>query len=89
MILEYIDECLPKTEIAKKFGIPKTISFIILMNRDFIFNTLPDRLQIRERKFSLLEKGILNWLKCMHVKHAPIDGNDLKEKATEFFKNFT
>lgn len=86
-ILECIDEKrLPKTEIAKKFGIPKSTLFTIVKNRDSILNAVPERKRIREGKFPLLEKALLDWLKSMRSKNIPLDGNALKEKSIVFFE---
>ncbi|XP_071044409.1 tigger transposable element-derived protein 4-like [Parasteatoda tepidariorum] len=86
-ILECIDEKLmPKTEIAKKFGIPKSTLFTIVKNRESILKAAPERMRLRDGIFPLLEKALLDWMKGMRSKNIALDENALKEKATVFLK---
>lgn len=75
-----------QTDIAKKYGIPKTTLSSIIKAKEKIFNVeaAPNKKRSREAKFPNLEAALVAWLKKMRGKNIPIDGKILKEQADTF-----
>lgn len=89
-ILKEVDEkILSKTEISKKYGIPKNSLSTILKSREKIVgnrstNKNPSRKYFREAKHPQLEKALISWMRKMRGLNIPIDGNLLKEQSNSF-----
>ncbi|GBM05093.1 hypothetical protein AVEN_210802-1 [Araneus ventricosus] len=85
-ILKEVDEkILSKTEISKKYGIPKNSLSTILKAREKIVgngNTgkNPSRKYFREAKHPQLQKALISWMWKMRGMNIPVDGNLLKEQ---------
>lgn len=75
-----------QTDIARKYGIPKTTLSSIIKAKEKIFNVeaAPDKKRTREAKFPNLEVALIAWLRKMRGKNIPIDGKILKEQADTY-----
>ncbi|KAG0411112.1 hypothetical protein HPB47_011753 [Ixodes persulcatus] len=80
---------LTKTEIAKKFGVPKSMLSRILKNKRKIEyavklgSFMTDHMWMRTTAYSKIEDVLLLWFKRARSANLPINGPLLEEKARE------
>lgn len=89
-ILREVDAgLLPKQEIAKKHGIPKTTPSTYIKNKRTIEDALQaevasKRRRLRPAKYPDLEKALLIWIKKMRSQDIPLSGPVILAKAADF-----
>ncbi|KAH8021386.1 hypothetical protein HPB51_015566 [Rhipicephalus microplus] len=82
-------ELLPKQDIAKKHGIPKTTLSTYIKNRRTIEDALEvevasKRRRLRPAKYPDREKALLIWIKQMRLQDIPLSGSVILAKAADF-----